>query len=369
MSFLEENDITIACLQETWLGSGDKSVYQSMQEHGYKIVKYERKDKRGGGVAILYNSNVQFKRATLNASLNFATFEYVCGRVFWNGNWIFIINLYRPPYSIKHQYTVKHFNEEFQSLLTFLSEQKDQSLIIGDFNINVSAADDPNVKDFLNHLSTNGMMLVPTNRTHVRGGTLDLVIIDKNLQENGINVRTDEGFSTDHFPLLLNLKGNDLSKENVCYTKIVRDFHKLDEEKFISDLKLTSLLNHNEFSILSAEEAVDLYNNTLKELFERHCPAVLKRYKPKNYKSEWFNGNLQKIKQNKRRQERKFKKRPTVENKKMMIQIRNIYNFELKKARSEFYHEKISKYINEPKQLFGTLNKITGHVSEKILPT
>ena len=50
---IEENDVDVALLQETWLNKGDGSIYAELQEEGFKIFKLERTDKRGGGLAIL----------------------------------------------------------------------------------------------------------------------------------------------------------------------------------------------------------------------------------------------------------------------------------------------------------------------------
>ena len=73
LNFIEENNIVIACLQETWLGHGDKNVYQSIHEYGYNTIKYERnKDtKKGGGVIIAFKSNLCFKRLVINSKLSF----------------------------------------------------------------------------------------------------------------------------------------------------------------------------------------------------------------------------------------------------------------------------------------------------------
>ena len=54
MSYLQDGKVDIACLQETWLRSSDKSTYQIMQEFGYKTIKKERLHNKGGGLVVAY---------------------------------------------------------------------------------------------------------------------------------------------------------------------------------------------------------------------------------------------------------------------------------------------------------------------------
>ena len=65
MSYLQDGKVDIACLQETWLRSSDKSTYQIMQEFGYKTIKKERLHNKGGGLVVAYKPELGLKRLCL----------------------------------------------------------------------------------------------------------------------------------------------------------------------------------------------------------------------------------------------------------------------------------------------------------------
>ena len=52
--FIEDNDIDIACLSETWFDAQKGRFTAQVKQAGYEICHANRDDKRGGGVAILY---------------------------------------------------------------------------------------------------------------------------------------------------------------------------------------------------------------------------------------------------------------------------------------------------------------------------
>ena len=140
-------------------------------------------------------------------------------------------------------------------------------------------------------------------------------------------------------------------------------------EEFIDDLKLEPVTDEVKYKNLSASDAIQMYHMVMEKLFNKHCPVMIKRYRPKHEKSKWYNSSLQRIKQEKRQKERKHKKHPNPENKKALVEIRNKYNFEIKNTRSMFYKNQLNNSASDPKRLFGTLDKILGRTKKKIIPT
>ena len=63
-ALIDDHKVNVALLQETWLSEGDASVYAEIKEMGLKVLKLERKNKRGGGLALLYKS-VRLKRVPI----------------------------------------------------------------------------------------------------------------------------------------------------------------------------------------------------------------------------------------------------------------------------------------------------------------
>ena len=54
LQVLEDNDIQVACLCETWFDSQNGTFTATIKAAGYEILHDNRDDKRGGGTEILY---------------------------------------------------------------------------------------------------------------------------------------------------------------------------------------------------------------------------------------------------------------------------------------------------------------------------
>ena len=368
LDHLDDNHTDIAFLQETWLNRGDKSLYQVFNEYGFEYLKQERKNKKGGGgLAILYKSKILLKKLHLKPPSKYKTFEYVCCKLAYRQNFIKAVNIYRPPYSKKHPFTVKHFLDEFETFLTCLLELKGSTMILGDFNINMKDTKDSGTIRFLEMLKVNNLLQLVKSETHNKGGIIDLLIVDSSLED--INISVDQSLRTDHYSLQLKIISDDSFKKENAIRKEVRELHNLDAEKFINDLGKESLNDPDYLKNLNLSESIELYNDTLKKLMDIHCPLVPKTYRKSRLKSKWFNSKLQGLKRKRRQAERKHKKHPNSVNYEKLKKIKNNYNYELKSARSSFYNKKITDSIKESKNLFDTLSKLSGNKKCKTLPS
>ena len=61
------------------------------------------------------------------------------------------------------------------------------------------------------------------------------------------------------------------------------------------------------FVNLAFDSAIDIYNNTINKLFDRHCPKITKVYKTKFKKTKWYTNQLHSKKKVKQQAERKWK--------------------------------------------------------------
>ena len=368
MNYLKDNKSSLVCLQETWMCSGDKALYQVMHEYGYNVVKRERVTKGGGGLAILFVTELQVKRTVVCARDKYKTFEHTSCKLLINNKNINFINLYRPPYSQKHQFTVKMFIDEFELFLYDLFECCTNVILCGDFNIDLNLISNTLTIRFLNLLKMFKLIQLTNKPTHKKGGLLDLVIINENLQEEICSTEVDTIFQTDHYPVIANIKCNGIEKDSVVI-KTVRELHNMNTEIFKKDLENESISNPSFIRDLSIPDAIDLYNDTLKKLLTKQCPLVTKRYRKRRNKSKWYNANLQRLKQKKRQAERRFRKHPNDENRSNFVLIKNKYNHEMKEARTKFYHNNIQKNLSNSRNLYAVLRKVTGCCKEKCIPT
>ena len=366
LNYLEEKGIGIAALQETWLSKADRSITSEIHEMGFKVLNQFRDARSGGGLAILYRPHLKLQRFNLNTDKSFATFESLCTRLKSNGKVINIINLYRPPYSAKNPKTIKMFLDEFIILLSLLVECKGLVIILGDININL-LVNNTYSSDFKQILDSFDLTQLITTSTHIKGGLLDIIIISRVHRNALLSASVCEDFKTDHFPITAILENESVYiKKTVKY---VREYHKCDVSLWNMDIANSCLNDPSEYMHASADESVAMYNKTLSNLLNKHCPLVRKIYTTNRQKSPWYNSELQKLKQKRRKYERKFKKRPTEENKNLLNQMRNKYNNKLKYTRSKFYKLKLNDSYSQPKAYFRILGKITGSVQEQKLPT
>lgn len=122
---------------------------------------------RGGGVAIIFNSNYKCYPVSLNG---FSSFESLCFLL--NGQHpVLCVLIYRPPKANTG------FIQEFSELLSFIMASYDRVLILGDFNIHVCC---PSVSsftaDFINLFESFNLVQSVNNPTHNKGHTLDLAL-------------------------------------------------------------------------------------------------------------------------------------------------------------------------------------------------
>ena len=218
LSYIEDNNTTIALFQETWLSDSDKSIFTQIKEYGFDIIKKGREDRRGGGVAILSNPNLSMKQFSLAPTFN--TFEYVCGTFMLDSKIMIIVNLYRPPYNARnHPYTLQMFLEELENFISALSEYKGSLFLIGDFNINFSK-NDTCTTSFRQILSNYNLLQLVDSSTTVYGSTIDLVIVEKDVAEYympkvSIQDSTDTLINSDHYAISFSLKTH-FSSKNSC---------------------------------------------------------------------------------------------------------------------------------------------------------
>ena len=54
LQVLEDNDIHIACITDTWFDSIKGTFRKTIKEAGFNLIRDVREEKRGGGTAMIY---------------------------------------------------------------------------------------------------------------------------------------------------------------------------------------------------------------------------------------------------------------------------------------------------------------------------
>ena len=141
MGLLEDGDISVACICETWLYSYNSSITATIKSYGYSILHDFRSEKRGGGVAIIYKSTLSVRENKL--VFKPTTFEVIVGTIKTSNCKISVITIYRtgPVSSV--------FVQELNTMLCEVCEASDNVLLGGDFNIHFNNHSDRLSKEIL----------------------------------------------------------------------------------------------------------------------------------------------------------------------------------------------------------------------------
>ena len=271
-------------------------------------------------------------------------------------------NIYRAPYSKKHRYTVNHFLEEFEQFLEVVKSKSGTPIIVGDFNIHVQRSDELQSQRFQDLLQdTELIQLVPHIPTHIEGGTLDLIITTQN---NELEISPPEiirlGTNSDHYFVraeILNLA----APTNKPTSKLIeyRKFEEIDIDSFKADLLLSELWA-GDVSSLDLDEAVVLYNNTLTNLIDKHCPVIKRNVKSKHSGANWFDSDLREHRRERRKAERLKRKSPTKENKMKYIQICQSFNKLIWLKKREFYQKSLRSSEQDKRSLYSKIRRLQG---------
>ena len=368
MDYLKETKINVAFLQETWMRKADKSIYAKIKEYGFGVYDYTRETREGGGVAIVHEQRLDIRKMSMKPDTKFNTFEHICCTMILNKTIFKLINIYRPPYSINNKFTIREFFNEFIEFLSIIVDFKGTLLILGDLNINLLDKTSPYTSEFLAILNSYDLKQLVESSTHTKGGLLDVIILEEKFQNPGMEVETCKDFMTDHYLNKISINiSNTITKPKIIQ-KEIRTTKNYNVEQLVRDVELSNLCKPEFFTKLSPFECTELYNKTMSNLYDHHCPIVVRRYRQDKIRPPWYNSELQKMKQNKRRMERKFKKIPIEANKIKLKESRNQYNDALKRFRSSYYKSKIQNCEKEPKILFNILGKLCGTTKERTLP-
>ncbi|XP_072048781.1 uncharacterized protein [Amphiura filiformis] len=295
-------DLDFFFLTETWLRSDDRVITGLMCPPGYSFLGVPRNSvHRGGGTACVFKSQLSLELCEEKLPKS-DTFEH---SLFYmkNQNLYFVV-VYRSS-SLKQ---MPQYFHDFEIFLNAVDLLPGRSVVLGDFNIHMDMPDERDTKSMLAILESLSFEQLVDEPTHVKGHTLDLVIV----KENDHVVKPYDIHPvhvSDHFLILCDI---DFKKQSIVRATNVykaRNFRNIDPVAFEEDLVFK--LNTTDDSMDEAHvDLVQFYNKTCSQVLETHAPAKEKpctvRIKP-----EWFNQTVQDARRLRRRSERRWRKTRT----------------------------------------------------------
>ena len=94
------NKIDVCFIVESWVnGEVDVIELSVLKDFGYKINVAERKNRSGGGVSLIYRSNIE---DSCGEKGEYESFEHALWRMQLGNQQLIVLGVYRPPYSTAH---------------------------------------------------------------------------------------------------------------------------------------------------------------------------------------------------------------------------------------------------------------------------
>ena len=106
---LESASIDVCLLQETFMKEFDTAIINELKECGLVLFSLPRTSREHGGLGIVYKDALKVKPVKQTKSQIYKTFEFVEATMKTPQGLLRFCNIYRPPYSVKHRYTVTDF--------------------------------------------------------------------------------------------------------------------------------------------------------------------------------------------------------------------------------------------------------------------
>ena len=355
---VNDNNLDLVALTETWLTDNDTVHKAELTSNGFTIHSATRKQKRGGGVALLVRSPIHSKRVTDKQLMK--SFEYVEVQLKTKGRNSTVVVLYRPPPNHKNKLTVPMFIEEFSNFLEKRITNKENLCILGDFNFHVNNDQNNSAAAFLQVIESFGLTQHVNTATHKKGNILDLVLTRSN--DNLVDrLEILDMQMSDHFWIHchVNLDKQRCIRKNITVRKI----------KAINVTSLSTELSDsfNKSELENVDTAVDTYNTILSEAIDKHAPKKSKSVMF-HTNAPYYNDEIKAAKRERRAAEKEWRKTKLEVHRQSFVEKREEVNALLTASKKSYYLNKITS-VNDQKGLFQIINSLLQKNNQSILPT
>ncbi|XP_055906590.1 uncharacterized protein LOC129941858 [Eupeodes corollae] len=332
-----DSDVDVICVTETWLRDELNDDICCLE--GYRVFRFNRVNRVGGGVAIYVKRTIKCK-LKLSATVD-STIEYLFVEVVGNDGNLLLGTIYRPNRYI-----------DFSPLYTVLEEISLSSpniVLCGDFNCNLL-----NTNVLTHNMQTYNLKPANTNvPTHYFGrdaSLLDLMFVSDIHDVAFYDQLSAPAFSK-HDLIFLTLRFSlDFSVEKITY----RDFHNINIQE-LGDR--TREINWDAMYYLpSSNDQIEFLTYNISNLFNTHVPLKTKILKPNN--KPWFTVNIRNLIQQRDDAYTNWKRYRLNELRRAFCSLRNRVVAEIRKAKAkakktrhhqvwDSYKESLKKYKQE----------------------
>jgi hypothetical protein len=312
--------VNIIAVSETFLKPGIKAELP-----GYNVIRNDRIGKGGGGVAVYVENSLEAKTLSLSPPEYTKKPEYIILEIKLQADKLLFACVYRPP--------KVGFLEQFVDELCLFIPNYKYLVICGDINARFGSGsgETENIETLLR--SCNVTCLPFGNTFHTESCDSALDIMATNCNENIVDYDkiSVPGFSAhDLLYACINLSTPRAKPKIICY----RDMNNIDEEKLKVDVE--ALDWSNLFACKEIDGKVDIFNDTLLKLFDKHAP--LKSVKVKHKYNPWIDDDIIILTQKRDAAWKKYAKSKLPADREIFRALRNKCKQEIRNAKLRYCH-------------------------------
>ena len=371
---INEFSLDILVLCETWLKIDEKSNATTIRKmlpntHIFKHIPRPR-NIHGGGVGIFLSK--VFTEVKVNNTVTYKTFEHLDIDFNYKREKVKFIVIYRPP-KIDGRTDHKQFREDIQQLLNTLVDSTRKIYICGDFNLWVDDPTDSNASKFIDIMDSANYTNHITAPTAEKGHTLDLVLSNKELcNVRNVEVEPDSPYVHRLVKFELDLKTHVKVKKKISFRKksgLRPDILITNALEAMTRIKMeecTCVLNGMRKADCS-NCLTEIYNKTLKSLYEEMCPIVEKEICVTD-REPWFNSTIREARKKRRRLENEWRKNKTNTSRLNYTKYKNEVNRLILKRKEEYYRSKAMEGKGDMKKLKTLFDDLLGKTKDTVLP-
>ena len=339
------NHHIIGCT-ETWVSQ--TTFMDTLHLDGYNLYHNDRQGQVGGGVCLYVKSELHVTICD-NITIDDDHTESVFIKIDLDSRETLLVGVvYRSPDSIINNFIYK-FDETLHAI------QKNNCLILGDYNINI-LKENSHAQDFLSSLDSYSFYPtihhIPTRVKPPSQSLIDNIVtnIHKTNMESGV-VFSD---ITDHYPIVLYLNLNYKQKSPHPKTK-TRIINGKTLEQLCENLTTRSWTDV--FGATDPDVAYDCLISGITESIEHTMPErIVKRVT--NKQNPWLTKGILTSIKHKTKLYKLYIKNPTIENKDKYHRYRNKLTNIIRNSKRNYYSEQITSAQGDSKRTWSILNSV-----------
>lgn len=362
---------SVIALQETWLDCNQDTNMFNLPN--YKLITQGKSCSHHGGLAIYLHKDFSYSiHAQVTTSNIWEGLAIEISSKLLHRN-ITLLNIYKPPKDNNNNRNIEQFLAELTPNLLNMSGGNTDSIVLGDFNINLLEINQrEKYSDYFELMIGNGyfpQITLPTRFSKKKRSLLDHIFIRSKFSYCNTNSAILFSAISDHLACLSAIP---MSPKRKTRPKLVKlnNYREDKLQNFSNDLA-TTRVEYDYGNLADPNKNYDLLHDNIQRALETHMPTRLvkfNKYKHKN--SAWMTGELIKSIHFRDKLYKSLEiihpDSPDYERVKFNLQR---YNAMLKRnirlAKTSYYAKEFEKYKKDIRKTWDTLKNVLNNSSKE----